>query len=108
MPMPDLAKHWTREEVAALPEDGNRYELLDGEFLVTPSPAGIHQRAVWKLYNRVHPYVCENRLGLAGLAPADLDFRAGQYLQPDLFLAPLWEDREPLHWSEFGLPLLIA
>ena len=26
MGMPDLARRWTREEVLALPEDGNRYE----------------------------------------------------------------------------------
>jgi Uma2 family endonuclease len=108
MHMPDVAKRWTREEVLALPDDGNRYEQLDGELLVTPSPAGIHQRAVWKLYDRVHPYVREHRLGLAGLAPADLDFRTGQSLQPDLFVVPLFEGREPLHWSEFGIPLLIA
>ena len=36
MGMPNLAKTWTREEVLALPDDGNRYELVDGELLVSP------------------------------------------------------------------------
>ena len=108
MHMPDVAKRWTREEVLALPDDGNRHELLDGELLVTPSPAGIHQRAVWKLYDLVRPYVREHRLGLTGLAPSDLDFRTGESLQPDLFVVPLFDRREPLHWSEFGIPRLIA
>jgi Uma2 family endonuclease len=34
---------WTRPEVLALPDDGNRYELFDGELVVTPSPARRHQ-----------------------------------------------------------------
>jgi Uma2 family endonuclease len=46
MGMPDLAKRWTRDEVLALPDDGNRYELVDGELLVSPSPRPIHQLAV--------------------------------------------------------------
>jgi len=50
MGMPDLARRWTREEVLALPDDGHRYELIDGELLVTPSPTGRHQRAVWLLF----------------------------------------------------------
>ncbi|HEX9755437.1 MAG TPA: hypothetical protein VGA42_07000 [Gemmatimonadales bacterium] len=45
MGMPDLARRWTREEVLALPDDGNRYELIDGELLVTPSPRPLHQLA---------------------------------------------------------------
>ena len=30
MGMPNLANTWTREEVLAIPDDGNRYELVDG------------------------------------------------------------------------------
>lgn len=108
MGMPNLARRWTREEVLALPDDGNRYELIDGELLVSPSPRALHQRAVWALYDRVHPYVQANRLGRTGLAPSDLDLESGQSVQPDLFVAPLRHGREPIEWSEFGVPLLIA
>ena len=108
MPMPDSAKLWTREAVLALPDDGNRYELLDGELLVSPSPTCIHQRAVLALYRRADSYVREHRIGMTCLAPADLDFRAAQLLQPDLFVAPLRDGKEPLHWSEAGIPLLVA
>jgi Uma2 family endonuclease len=108
MGMPNLARRWTREEVLALPDDGNRYELIDCELLVTPSPRALHQRAVWALYDRVHPYVRANRLGRTGLAPSDLDLESGQSVQPDLFVVPLRDGREPIEWSEFGIPLLIA
>src|SRR3990170_3555458 len=107
MGMPDLAKRWTREEVLALPDDGNRYELLDGELLVTPSPRVIHQTAVLALYDRIQPYVRQHRLGRTCLSPADLDFRSGQLLQPDLFVYA-GSLRGPLEWSDIGIPLLVA
>ena len=43
MGMPNSSPPWTREMVLALPDDGNRYELFDGELLVTPSPSARHQ-----------------------------------------------------------------
>lgn len=39
----------TVDERDALPEDGLRYELIDGEILVSPSPTGPHQRVVRNL-----------------------------------------------------------
>src|SRR3972149_6826610 len=38
MPGTTTPPSWTREMVLALPDDGNRYELFDGELLVTPAP----------------------------------------------------------------------
>jgi Uma2 family endonuclease len=108
MDMAPATKRWTREQVLALPDDGNRYELIDGELLVSPSPRLIHQRAVAALYDRVAPYVRGHRLGWIGLAPADLDLRSGQLVQPDLFVTPLVEGREPLDWPACGIPLLVA
>jgi len=108
MGMPDVLRSWTREEVLALPDDGNRYELIEGELLVSPSPRGSHQRAVIALFKRVDPYVVAHRLGYTGLAPADLDFRTGEVAQPDLYVVGLVEGREPVEWSEQGVPFLIA
>ena len=108
MVMPIPAATWTREQVLALPDDGNRYELVDGELLVSPSPRGRHQRGVWKLYDRVKPFVHANQLGVTGLAPADLAIDGGQILQPDLFVAALIDGREPVDWADFGVPRLIA
>jgi len=108
MGMPDVVKRWTREEVLALPDDGNRYELLDGELLVSPSPRALHQRAVMALYDRICPYARANRLGWTCLAPADLDLESGQLVQPDLFVVPLRDGREPIEWTDCGIPLLIA
>ena len=57
MAMPAQHTEWTVEMVRALPDDGNRYEVIDGELFVTPSPSITHQRAVAELFAVVHPYV---------------------------------------------------
>jgi Uma2 family endonuclease len=108
MGMPELAHQWTREEVLALPDDGNRYELIDGELLVSPSPRPIHQIAVLALYDRLKPYLERHRLGRIMLAPADLDFGRGYVVQPDLFVVSGLDSRQMLDWRNYGVPILIA
>jgi Uma2 family endonuclease len=95
MPMPArpaLPEHSTRERVRALraqSTDGTRYELVGGAFLVTPSPSGPHQKATALLWAALRPYVQRQRLGLAGIAPRDVDFNAEETTQPDVFVVPL-------------------
>ena len=108
MGMPDLVRQWTREEVLALPDDGNRYELVDGELLVTPAPRAVHQIAVQTLFRRVDRFVTRHRLGTTFLAPADLDLGRGYVVQPDLFVVPEVAIRKLLDWRNFGVPSFIA
>jgi len=107
MVMP-ATRTWTREEVLALPDDGKRRELVDGELLVSPAPRGRHQRGVQLLYDLVRPYVQAHRLGAVMALPGDLDLQSGQLVQPDLFVGAMVHGREPVEWEEFGIPLLIA
>jgi hypothetical protein len=46
MAMTAQEARWTLDMVRALPDDGNRYEVLDGVLLVTPIPTLLHQRAI--------------------------------------------------------------
>jgi hypothetical protein len=39
MVVPASSTQWTAERVRALPDDGNRYEFIDGELFVTPARA---------------------------------------------------------------------
>jgi Uma2 family endonuclease len=100
-----LKRVWTRDEVLALPEDGNRYELVDGELLVTPSPRWLHQRAVGVLFRLLDDYLTRHRFATAMMSPADLDLRARQVVQPDVFVVNGIGDRD---WKEVGIPLLVA
>ncbi|MEP6990548.1 MAG: hypothetical protein ABJA80_06410 [bacterium] len=55
--MPVIARHdWTVEMLDALPDDGQRHEIIDGELFVTPAPAYAHQFVLGELYARVHAY----------------------------------------------------
>lgn len=39
----DLARHWTIDDLDELPDDGNRYEIVDGNLVVSPPPVQRHQ-----------------------------------------------------------------
>lgn len=100
MGMPQPIADWTVERVLALPDDGNRYEVVDGELLVSPAPSLHHQRALGALYRRLHPFVAAHHLGCVLQAPADIEFDDRTLVQPDLFVAPLIEGRRPRNWQE--------
>ena len=88
MAMPVQQGEWTAELARALPDDGNRYEVLDGELFVTPAPALLHQRALRELFKRLEPYVATQRLGEVLFSPADIEFSPKRLVQPDLFVLP--------------------
>jgi Uma2 family endonuclease len=76
-------KRWTLEEVHALPEDGNKYELFHGELWVTPGPTEQHNEIVARLTAILVPYVLAQGLGLVYHPRAV--FRVGREveLEPD-------------------------
>lgn len=48
---------WTVEMLDALPDDGQRYEIVDGLLYVTPAPSDVHQLVVGVLHHRLHAYL---------------------------------------------------
>jgi Uma2 family endonuclease len=80
---------WTAEMVRGLPDDGNRYELIDGVLLVSPAPAWRHQRAVRALLIALQAYCEQNDLGEALASPADIEFSPVDLVQPDVFVVPV-------------------
>ena len=107
MGMPSPTGFWTRDMVLALPEDGSRYELLDGELLVTPAPSPRHQDAVRVLLARLHHYLEGIGEGAVYTAPADVSLDGRQFLQPDLMVVGASGGRRPGSWAEAGTPLLV-
>lgn len=106
MVMPDTEQTWTREMVLAMPDDGNRYELFDGELLVTPSPGPPHQIAVTVLWEALSPFCKAHRLGRVMTSPADLQLGGEQLSQPDLFVLPFLPD-DRRSWSAMPNPILV-
>jgi Uma2 family endonuclease len=108
MPALDHARRWTREEVLALPDDGNRYELVDGELFVSPTPRPAHQFAVLALSGLLAPYVLRHGLGVLMSLPADLDLASGQVMQPDIFVAATEAGQRIRVWEDVGIPRLVV
>ena len=78
---------WTYSEYARLPDDGNRYEVIDGEVCVTPAPGPPHQRVAAELFTILQEYVRRHSLGEM-LWDVDLLFVSGQFLRPDMLFVP--------------------
>jgi len=100
MGMPDVQDDWTVERALALPEDGKRYEVLDGELHVTPSPTYGHQSAILRLSWPLDAHVRAHRLGWVQFSPADIVFSERRLLQPDLFVVPWRTEGEPRSWAD--------
>jgi Uma2 family endonuclease len=68
---------WTYSEYARFPDDGNRYEVIDGEVLVTPAPSPYHQHILFTLGISLRQYADRHRLGVV-LLDVDLLFVTGR------------------------------
>jgi Uma2 family endonuclease len=106
MGMPNSAK-WTAEMVLALPDDGRRHEVVDGELLVTPAPSWRHQHMVGALHARLREWLSVHPVGTVILAPADIVLDQHTLVEPDLFVVPLVDGRKPANWQEAGRLMLV-
>ena len=78
------SRPWRYADLVALPEDHLRHELIDGEHIVTPSPAIPHQVILWNLTELLAPYLRANPIGTALAGPVDVKFSLFTVLVPDL------------------------
>jgi Uma2 family endonuclease len=75
----------TRADLDAMPDDGHRYELIDGALIVTPAPGRRHQTVVGELHVLLHA-ACPPDLQVL-LAPFDVALAMDTVVQPDLLVA---------------------
>ncbi|HEX8395567.1 MAG TPA: Uma2 family endonuclease [Longimicrobium sp.] len=75
---------WSYAEFRQLPDDGNRYEVIDGDLYVTPAPRTIHQKVSVRLAGALERHAEEHGLGVVLSAPCDVIFGEDDYLQPDI------------------------
>jgi Uma2 family endonuclease len=74
----------TYADYEALPDDGRRYEIHDGELAVTPAPGTRHQRSSGHLYYLLRQHVETHSLGEVFYAPLDVILSETTVVQPDL------------------------
>lgn len=102
MAMAVTARRFTVDEVLGWPDDGNRYELVDGVLLVTPAPMPVHQVVAARLAAAL-TRACQRWPDVYVATPGEILIRPDLRMQPDVlvFRAPSipakWEEiRE--HW----------
>ena len=74
---------FTYEDYRSAPPD-KRYELLDGDLLLTPAPNLKHQRIQLRLVMRLAQFIEERGLGELFFAPCDVVLSDTDVVQPDL------------------------
>ena len=106
MVMPLQRTDWTVEMLKELPDDGCRYEVIDGELFVTPAPSVVHQFAMMDLIRLIDPYT--QQLGLDTLfAPVAVTFSEQREVQPDVLVIPRRADgRHATRFSDVGRLIL--
>lgn len=99
--------YYTADMVRAMPDDGNRYEVVYGELLVTPAPRPWHQVLVHRLSVALEMYLQREPVGIVLAAPADISWGPDVLVQPDVFVvAP--EEARTLSWNRMRTLLLVA
>lgn len=95
---------WTRADLERMPDDGNRYEVIHGELLVSPAPRPAHAYVQHALLRLLTPY-CE-ALGL-------YVSQGGAFVSDDSETIPDTIVRQfvmppPASWDEAAVPVLVA
>jgi len=102
-------QRWTYAEFARLPSEGStRYEIIDGELVVTPGPSLRHQRIVTDLSWLLNGFVRENELGAVYSGPVDVLFAEGDYLEPDIVFVRRGREEEQTDRGIEGPPDLVV
>jgi Uma2 family endonuclease len=97
--------YYTADLVRALPDDGQRYEVVHGELLVTPAPRVWHQEIVVRIAEELRGYLRRQPVGHALMSPADISWTDDTLVQPDVFVVDLAEVRK-LDWTRMKTLLL--
>lgn len=105
---PSTTPYYTVDQVLTFPDDGNRYELVYGELLVSPTPRVLHQRVVMRLSRLLVEYCEREGVGEPFSVSADLTWgRQDVLTQPDVFVVS-HEQTGFQQWRDMRQVLLVA
>jgi Uma2 family endonuclease len=97
---------WTYEDLLALPQDGKRYEIIEGDLYEMPSPSWAHSTVVANLITMLIPLVV--RLGGSWrTAPLDVFFQGANPVQPDIVVMLPGSGAHPIARGVEGAPDLV-
>ena len=98
---------WTYAHYAALPEDGQRYEVLDGVLYMSPAPNLWHQDVALEIASFLRIHVKLTGLGNVFISPVDVELAPRSIVQPDVVVV-LRDHEAILHYTRIiGAPDLV-
>lgn len=100
---------WTYADYLRLPDDGNRYEIIEGFLYVANAPTPEHQYTVTQLIFYFMQYVNTQRLGVVFTAPIEVHLsETTKPVQPDLVFVT--NDKQPKLGASYleGPPALVV
>ena len=103
---PELKQKLDYSDLAATPDDGKRYELVQGNLYVNPSPTPVHPRISRRLQRQLEDYFHDHTIGEVFNAPIDLILTNHDVFVPDLVVVS-----RPQHVTDRGIegpPLLVV
>jgi Uma2 family endonuclease len=77
---------WTYDAYAALPDDGNRYEIVQGVLLMSPAPEPAHQGIVEEINSYLRTQILSTKRGLVFTSPIDVVLSEHVSVQPDVLV----------------------
>jgi len=77
---------WTYEDYLAFPEDGKRYEIIEGDCFMSPAPTTKHQRISRRLLYVLEDYFLRTKAGEVFDAPTDVILSDINIVQPDILV----------------------
>ena len=103
-----LTNDWTLARWETLPDDGNRYEVIDGVLYMTTAPSAFHQWISLQILFFLQRELVETRGGIVFHAPIGLVMPGADPAQPDLLYLRA-ADRSFVHDRRiFGVPALLV
>ena len=106
MPASSPPLRWTRTMLDALPDDGQRHEIIDGVHYVTVPPGTPHQIIVGELHVALHGFLGANPAGWVLLAPWDVALADDTVVEPDLLVVTRTNPRPPDAGAPGVVPIL--
>ena len=76
----------TTDDLIALPDDGNIYELIEGELIVSSAPSLMHQRVIKNLSHFIQSYLDDNPIGEVFPTPGVIFDRHNSVIPDIVFL----------------------
>jgi Uma2 family endonuclease len=99
-----MVPRYTIQDLESFPDDGFRYELLDGVLLVTPAPAPLHDQVVMRLATLLRNYLGPGARAEA-YARGAVEVEPNNHLEPDILVVPADEPEGGLgpdtRWTAF-------